>query len=46
MSISSCDHDDFIVVYDSSRDIRCPVCELEDEIKSLVEEVEYLKENN
>ena len=45
MAIDSCDHGDFIVVYEiQNRAYQCPVCELEKNIKGLESEIEDLKE--
>jgi len=46
MSLDSCDHNNFIVIYDVAKDFTCPVCDLEDEIKSLEEKIEILEEQN
>ena len=49
MPMDSCDHDDYIVVYEISYKIKkCPVCDLieenGDEIKDLKSQVENLQE--
>lgn len=46
MSIDSCDHGDFIVVYEvTSRLISCPVCTMESDIADYEAEIKDLKEN-
>jgi len=44
MAISSCDHGDYIVVYDTGKgNIHCPVCELEQEKEDLEGQLEDLQ---
>lgn len=45
MSIDSCDHGDFVVVYEIKGRISCPVCEKDEEIDGLEEAIKNLKEN-
>ena len=44
MAISSCDHTDFIVVYDvSSGNIKCPVCTIQQELEDANSRIEELE---
>ena len=43
MATDSCDHREYIVVYDTQMSIGCPVCDLEQEIKDLTQQVKDLE---
>lgn len=45
MAINSCDHGDYIVVYDQGigRKTTCPVCEIEQELESAKQNIEVLE---
>lgn len=43
MAIDTCDHNDYIVVYDTQKIVGCPVCELIRENEDLTAQVEDLE---
>jgi len=44
MGISSCDHDSYVVVYDTQKGINCPVCDAETELENSLDQVEELEQ--
>ena len=43
MVIDNCNHGDFIVVYVTIKNVGCPVCEMENQIKDLGDQIEDLE---
>jgi len=43
--LDSCEHDSFIVVFETEKNFTCPICKMEQEIKDLENDLKDAEEN-